>query len=208
MVQPNRGNAVLDPYRKEYLDQPLYDTMYYPIAGTMQINFFTVPLGQPAVIRTPLGGAPVAGVNWPKTYRDTNMRVAGIIPGEEEWEFQGFNLCFRRAVLPATPELITDLADEKLIMDNGWFIIKIGQKDVLYVPSNLVPVFNPVTNTTWAGQGLRVNGLLAPMYSFGTPYYVMGGQTINVSWNFPGAVVVTTAVDILLTMVARMSRPS
>jgi hypothetical protein len=136
------------------------------------------------------------------------MRIAGIIPGEEMWQFLGFNLVFRRAVLPAPPELITDLADEKLIMNNGWFNIRIGLKDVLYVPTDLVPVFNPIINTTWAGMGLRANGMAVPMYSFGTPITVMGGQTINVSLNFPGQIVITTPLDIMLTLYAKMSRPT
>lgn len=207
-MRPNPRFAALDPNRPQYFSQPLWDTVCYPILGAATLNFYTIPLGQPAVVRTPLGGAPVAGVLWPKTLRDTNMRVAGIIPGEEMYEFQGFNIVFRRAVLPATPELITDLADRQLIMDNGWFNFRIGTKDVFTVPSNIVPVFNPFINTTWAGAALASNGGIAPMYSFKTPIYVSGGQTINVTLNYPGNVVVTTAVDLLLTLYAEMERPS
>jgi hypothetical protein len=208
MPRPNPAYSALDSRRPQYFDQPLYDTVAYPILGAATLNFFTIPLGQPAVIRTPLGGAPVAGVQWPKTYRDTNMRVAGIIPGEEMYEFSGFNIVFRRAVLPATPELITDLADRQHIMNNGWFNIRIGMKDVFYIPSDLVPAFNPLVATSWAGQGLQNNGMRAPMYSFRTPIYVQGGQTINVTLNYPGNVVVTTSVDLLLTLYAQMERPS
>jgi len=206
MAGPNARYAALNPYNTEYFDQPLYDTVSYLAAGQATLNFFAIPLGQGALLRTALGGAPAAGTI--KTYRDTNMRIAGIIPGEEKWQFNGFNLVFRRSVLAATPEVITDLADEKLILNNGWFLIRIGQKDTLTVPADLVPVFNPMVNTTWAGMGLRTNGMAVPMYSFGTPIYVAGGQTIQVTMNFPGNVVITTPLDILLTLYSKMSRPS
>jgi hypothetical protein len=203
---PNPMYNALDPNRPQYFDQPLYDTVCYPILGAATLNFFTIPLGQPAVIRTPLGGAPVAGVLWPKTYRDTNMQVAGIIPGDQMWMFTGFNIVFRRAVLPATPELITDHLDRQLIMNNGWFNVRIGQKDVFWIPSDLVPVFNPNVNTTWGGADNQNNGMTVPMYTFKTPITIQGGQTINVTLNYPGAVVVTTAVDLLLTFYASMLR--
>ncbi len=210
MPGPNTRYAALDPHRTEYFDQPLYDTVGYLAAGAVQYNFFAIPLGQPAVLRTLLGGVTAAAPLVNKSYRDTNMRIAGIIPGEEMWQFNGFNLVFRRAVGPAaaTPEVITDLADEKLIMSNGWFLVRIGLKDILTIPSDLVPVLNPVINTTWAGQSLRANGMVVPMYSFGTPITVMGGQTINISLNFPGQIAIVTPLDILLTLYAKMSRPT
>lgn len=61
------------PDAVEAVRQPLYDRLIYPTAGTIQLRFFQLPLGQ-GVTSAP-GGA--AGV---KTLDDTNMESAGQLP--------------------------------------------------------------------------------------------------------------------------------
>jgi len=59
----------------EDLWQPLYDSVNYPAAGSSQLSYFSIPRGQSATLIT--AGAAAAKT---KTYRDTNMENANVVP--------------------------------------------------------------------------------------------------------------------------------
>lgn len=198
MPLPDARYAALSRNVSEYFTQGLYDTVNYAAAGQAIMNFFAIPLGQAAVLTTAVGGAPAAGTV--KTYRDTNMEVAGFVP-DKAYQFSGMTVAFRRIT-----DLITDELDRKLIMGNTWWHFRIGDKDVLYVPSIFVPLVNSTVSTTWGGTNINQYGKSA-MYGFVTPLMVAPGQVIRISLEAPGAIAVTTTLDITLMLHAEMGRP-
>ncbi len=60
----------------EDLWQPLYDRVNYPAIGATQLAFFSTPQGQVAPLILGIGAA----ANKVKTYRDTNMQNANVVP--------------------------------------------------------------------------------------------------------------------------------
>lgn len=205
-MQPNVRYAALSRTQSEYFTQGLYDTVNYAAAGQAIMNFFTVPLGQAAVLTTALGAAPALGTI--KTYRDTNMEVAGFIP-DKTYQFSGMSVYFRRlnTIVLAVGDLVTDDLDKRIIVGMTWWHFRVGDKDVLYVPFAFVPVFNPTVATTWAGNTIANNGARSAMYGFPTPITVQPGQVIRVSLEAPGLVPINTTLDISLMLHAEMQRP-
>jgi hypothetical protein len=200
MPIPNRRYSVLNPNQTEFFGQPLYDTVNYAAAGQTAMNFFAIPRGQAAVLTTAAGGAPAAGTI--KSYRDTNLDVAGFTP-DKRWEFIGMNVSFRRIT-----DLITDELDRKLILGNSWWHFRIGDKDVLYVPFVFIPVVNATLQTTWGATNVQAIGAGASIYMLTTPLVINPGERISVQLETPGLVVVTTTVDIQLMLHGTMQRAS
>lgn len=198
MPLPNPAFAAVSRNIAEYFTQGLYDAVNYAAAGQAIMTFFAVPLGQAAVLTTPVGGAPAAGTV--KTYRDTNMEVAGFVP-DKAYMFSGMSVYFRRIT-----DLVTDEMDRKMVIGNTWWHFRIGDKDVLYVPSAFVPVINNTLATTWGATRVDMSAKAA-MYGFTSPLTVLPGQVIRVSLEAGGAVPVTTTFDVQLMLHAEMGRP-
>jgi len=197
MPLPSARFAALSRSIGEYFTQGLYDSVNYAAAGQAVMTFFAVPLGQAAVLTTAVGGAPAAGTV--KTYRDTNMEVAGFVP-DKAYQFSGMSVYFRRIT-----DLVTDELDRKLVIGNTWWHFRIGDKDVLYVPSAFVPIINNSLATTWGATRVDA-GPMAPMYGFPTPLTILPGQVIRVTMEAGGAVPVTTTFDVQLMLHADMGR--
>jgi len=196
---PNRRYSVLNPNITEYFGQPLYDTANYAAAGQAAVNFFAIPRGQGAFLIPAVGiGAAVAGVI--KTYRDTNMDVAGFTP-DKRWELMGMNWSIRKAA-----DLITDEQDRKWIAQNTWWHFRIGDKDVLYLPTVLVPLVNFTASTTWGAQSAHAMGANAPIYRFSTPLTINMGERLAVSLEAGAAVAITIASDITVVLHGTMQR--
>ncbi len=196
---PNRAYSVLNPNVTEFFGQPLYDTANYAIAGQAALNFFAIPRGQAANLIPAVGiGVAAATV---KTYRDTNMDVAGFTP-DKRWELIGMNWAIRRAA-----DLITDEQDRKWIASNTWWHFRIGDKDVLYLPTIFVPCINFGVATTWGAQTVHAMGGNVPIYMFGTPLVINPGERIAVSLEAGAAVAITTATaDITVMLHGTMQR--
>jgi hypothetical protein len=198
MPMPQRQYSVLNPNVTEFFGQPLYDTVNYAAAGQAVMNFFALPRGQAAVLTTAVGGAPAAGTI--KTYRDTNLDVAGFTP-DKRWEFVGMNFAFRRIT-----DLVTDEMDRKMIVGNTWWHFRIGDKDVLYIPTVFVPCVNFTQAITWGATSSYAAGGNAPIYMFTTPLVVNPGERISITLEAPGLVPVTTTVDISIMIHGTMQR--
>lgn len=197
MPLPNARYSAVSRSIGEYFTQGLYDTVNYAAAGQAVMTFFAIPLGQAAVLTTAAGGAPAAGTI--KTYRDTNMEVAGFVP-DKAYQFSGMSVFFRRIT-----DLVTDELDRKLIIGNTWWHFRIGDKDVLYVPACWPPIVNNTINTTWGAT--RVDGgPRASMYGFPTPITVLPGQVIRVTLEAGALVPITTTLDVQLMLHAEMGR--
>ncbi len=200
MPIPNRRYNVLNPNITEFFGQPLYDTVNYAAAGQAIMNFFAIPRGQAAVLTTVVGGAPAAGTI--KSYRDTNLDVAGFTP-DKRWEFVGMNMAFRRIT-----DLVTDEMDRKLIVGNTWWHFRIGDKDVLYIPTVFVPCVNSIQSTTWGAVAGNQIGGGAKIFMFTTPLVINPGERIAVTLESPGNVAITTTLDITVMLHGTMQRAS
>lgn len=147
---PSQTYSVQNPLRTEFFGQGLYDTCGYPAAGQMALNFFAVPRGQGALLLPAVGIGAAAVVV--KSYRDTNMDVAGFTP-DKRWQFVGMNFSIRRAA-----DLVTDEQDHKWIATNTWWHFRIGDKDILYLPTVYVPCVNFSRMTMWGAQSVHATG--------------------------------------------------
>ncbi len=203
-MQPDQRFNVLSPGVSEFFSQGLYDTVNYPVGGTTSLTFFAIPLGGLATLTTALGAAPAA--NTVKTYRDTNMETANFIP-DKRYTFSGMSIAFKRVTANAV-YLITDEPDRNFILNNGWWHIRVGDKDVLYVPAIFVPLFNPYASSTVTAMNIISNGQITPMYGFGNPLTINPGQVLRVTLEYPGLVPITTTLDIQLLLHASMQRPA
>jgi len=107
----------------EAITQSLYDFQAYPAAGSNQLTFFALPVGQ--------GG---------KTLSDTNMTLAGQLPTNQEFLITSVETFF----LPSTPSVPADLPaafgakavansvnDEYIFRRQGNLRLTIGSKDYL-----------------------------------------------------------------------------
>src|SRR5271168_5529502 len=74
------------PGTQDEIYAPLYDSLVYPAAGTNQLTFFAVPIGQ-GVTSAP-GGAGA------KTENDTNLTNAGLLALGNQFYMTGIELIF------------------------------------------------------------------------------------------------------------------
>lgn len=199
-----QGFKTQRPENPEDLWQPLYDRVNYPAAGVAQLAFFAIPKGQATTLI--VAGAAVPGTI--KTYRDTNIDNANVVP-TKLFRFEGVSLGFAHQVegAPANP------SNRDMIRTGSYFKFRIVDKDILFLPAMAVPEINPyiiasttVTATTIlgsAGAGGRV-----PMYRFPVPITLNPYENFNVELNFTGVVTPTAAVDVYIILHAYMRRPT
>lgn len=115
----------------DYITQPLWDTMQIPMAGTSVLTFFTIPRG--GTVTAALGGGTI------KSIVDTNMDLAGQLPGGFGFQVNGFRLRFNWNVVTA---------DVIIAINASTFIFTVGQKDFLRLPACSLP----------SGSGVFVGG--------------------------------------------------
>lgn len=82
------ARRVTNPEMSEVVQQPLYDHLLYPAAGTVLLAFFQSQIG--AGLTTALGGT--AGTT--KTPQDTNMTLSGQLSSGQEFLIQSIELSF------------------------------------------------------------------------------------------------------------------
>jgi hypothetical protein len=135
---------------KDVIVEPRYDTVLYPAAGSTLLTFFALPRGQGNTSFQTAGGAAIA-----KTYADTNMDLAGQLPGGYYFHLLGFR------IMPSWD--ITD-ADLHGTFNGGVFQFIIASKPYLTVPMRTVPQGN---GPSGSGASMNSNGYptLANSYS-------------------------------------------
>lgn len=123
---------------RDTIAEPRYDTVALPAAGSVQLTFFALPLGQ---------GVTAFGAGT-KTYADTNMELAGQLPNPYTFTIMGFRLAFPWNV-PA--------ADLVLAINGAVFSLFIGAKPFLRVPARTIPSGNGAFISTNAGSTAAAN---------------------------------------------------
>lgn len=185
--------------------QPLYDRVHYPIAGSNQLSFFSVPQGQTATIIR--NGSAVAGTV--KGYLETNMQNANVVP-TKLFKFVGITVAF----VHGTEGLTTNTADRDKVRAGGYLQFRIVDKDILFLPLIALPEANPfvvaattATASTIAGQA-GGGGYGVPMYKLPIPITLNPYENFTVTFNWPTLTTITTVMDIYLILQGYMRRPS
>ena len=176
------------PDALEGLKQSLYDFQTYPAAGTTQLNFFQVPVGQSG-----------------KTLADTNMEVAGSLPTPKHFLVLNVQVFFFPAGNPSAvgaPSASTFVNDTWAVAKAGWLDFFIGSKSYLteapivrFPPRNglIVSSSQADSTTAAANQHTRIayaNFGGAP-YAMKPPILLVPTQNFRVSLNFPSAVAIS-----------------
>jgi len=115
----------------EVIRQKLYDSIVYPAAGSNQLTFFQLPIGQ---------GVSAMNAAIAKTFSDTNMNLAGQLPANLEYLVESIEVDF----FPATPTVAagmpaffgaqlaaTSVNDSYIFYRSGNLQFFVGQKPYL-----------------------------------------------------------------------------
>ena len=129
------------PGEPEVIRQRLYDYQLYATAGSTQMTFFALPLGQGM---TSSSGA-VAGS--PKTYADTNMETAGQLPRPKNYLLESIEVYFEPGSVStantftiqtpvvfnttAAAAVLAQITDVNAIRVSGYLELYIGSKTYL-----------------------------------------------------------------------------
>lgn len=185
----------------------LYDYQLYPTAGQAQMQFFAQPMG--AGMTSALGAA-VAG---PKSYADTNMTNAGLLPNPQAYVIESIEVSFEpgssaaaNTFVQASPAgfnaaaaaaVVAQLADVNKIRQSGWLELVIGSKTYLYeAPLGVFPAKQHLSmNAALASTSATASEIAAVnAYWDGRPYLLDPQLSIDSLQNFtvylkwPGAV--------------------
>ena len=180
------------------------DRVNYAAAGASELSFFSTVRGQ----STTLIRAGATGT-FNKTYRDTNMENANVVP-TKMFKFVGITLAF----VHEDEGEVANPTDRDKIRSGGYLHFRIVDKDILYLPLVFLPEANrniiggtTATNTTILGAA-GGGGSNVPMYKLPIPVTLNPYETFTVKIMFDGTVTTTKAVDVYLALQGFMRRPT
>lgn len=209
----------------EDLWQPLYDrtNLVSTTTGVVpsSISFFSVPKGQTATLISTQAAIITTNVNTgatvskTKTYRDTNMDSANVVP-TKMFKFVGISIAFVHNIKGA----ITNAAEREMILSGGYFQFRIVDKDLLFLPLIALPELNPQLAVAGAGgatAGAAGNSFAAvgagggpgiPMYKLPVPITLNPYENFSVTMSFDGSIALANALDMYVVLHGFMRRPT
>lgn len=184
----------------EAIWQPLYDFQVYAAAGTTKTyTFFAVPNGQ-------------AG----KTFEDTNMEVAAVLPAPKEMLITHIEVVFLPGAVPSSLDATVVVINEQWndmyqMLNKGYLDFFIGSKSYLTdapigkfsnsfgltgVASDAIGTTTVDVKTASHTQYATFGG---PLYKI-TPVKLVANQNFNITLNFPttAAVSVDARIGVIL----------
>lgn len=165
--------------------EPRYDTVMYLAAGgvpSQLLTFFAQPLGQG------VGVFQANGLAAPKTLADTNMDLAGQLPGGYNFKLLGFRVLYGWNMTTQ---------DLQLIVNCGVFTFTVGSKPFLRTPLRNMPSGNGPVSTS-AAVNTSGRQTLSNSYSIGKkPLDLLQTQNFQATITFPGVAPVSTTVGLL-----------
>lgn len=189
----------------EDLWQPLYDRANYAAAGQSQLAFFTIPRGQSATLISPTGTAAAKT----KTFRDTNMDNAGVVP-TKLYKFVGVSVGYIHNSLTAA----TNSDDRAKIRDNSVLHFRVVDKDILYLPLTCIPEINPVVAVSTTANATSITafapggGLASAMYRFPLAITLNPFENFLLTIDFDGTQTVSNTLDVQMILHSFMRRPT
>ena len=173
----------------------MYDRCHF-VTGTTQLAFFAVQRGGTATLVTFAASAAKT-----KTYRDTNIDNANVVP-TKLFKFVGMSIAF----CSENEDHLNNSLDRNKIRNGGYFTFRIVDKDILHLPMIAIPEVNPIIFGT-APTGCAV-GLYQGIYRFPVPITLNPYENFSVTLDFDTSITVTSAHDIYVIMHAFMRRPT
>jgi hypothetical protein len=167
-------NDVLD-----VIVEPRYDTVLLVAGGAQLLTFFAVPLGQ-------AGGVYIPGAAGAKTLADTNMELAGQLPGGYNFKLLGFRVMYGWNM---------STLDLQQCINGAVFTFTIGSKPFLRTPLRMIPSGNGPVSTSAA---VNTSGWQTLSNSFSIakkPLDLLQTQNFQVTITWPGGVVGTTTAS-------------
>jgi hypothetical protein len=208
------ANGVINPAQSEIIRNRLYDFLLYPAAGTTQLTFFSLPVGQGI---TSAQGATVGSA---KTLSDTNMQLGGQLPNGQMYVVESIEVLFLPGSVSTantyTPAAVYAFAavaaaavgaavnDVNLILQTGQLDFNILNKNYLREP--MLMAFPPKAMTELSAA-IASNSATTSLVSAqlakaaGRPYYIDPKISIRPAVNFevkiswPGAVAPTSGFN-------------
>lgn len=182
--------AVNRPGQVEVVRSSLYDFQAYAQAGQTQLQFFQVPKGQSS-----------------KTFADTNMTVAGVLPAPQSFLIESIEIYFFPAGDPsifgtaAAAENVNDVYD---VFKSGWLELFIGSKPYLdEAPLGKFPprcgltgwaaLSNASTETALQATSISYASFGGPTYQLQPNILLTPSQNFIVTLNWPTAVAISAA---------------
>lgn len=202
----------------EDLAQPLYDRVNYASTGAAQLSFYSQQIGQTATLITGNGttpGVPSATTTKAKSYRDTNMQNAGVVP-TKRFTFTGLAVNYiPSTTLYSNITTACSIGQDILTLKNAGYIeFRIVDKPLLYIPLNMVPETNPIHSfsTTAANITTVSSGTLAaipyPQFKFAIPITLNPYENFSFTMVFDGSPQLSQTMDIQAVLFGFMRRPS
>jgi hypothetical protein len=200
-----QNHRVTVPGQQDEIYQPLYDSAVYVSATTLQLNFFSLPIGQ--------GVTSAPGATGVKTEADTNLTNAGLLPLGNEFFCTGIEFDFfpgvnpgRGAVADATAGAFVN--DIYAIAKSGWVRFRIQNRD--YILDG--PLIHFPSSARLSGFGAAATDLTtgAATYSevayaspAGQPYpfvpmYIESNQFFQIAVYWPAAITLPSAANMRL----------
>jgi hypothetical protein len=185
------------------------------------VSFFSVPKGQTAnLISTQTSVATTnistgATLSKTKTYRDTNMDSANVVP-TKMFKFVGISIAFVHAIKGE----IANGASREMICSGGYMQFRIVDKDLLFLPLIALPELNPVLASFGAGgatagaAGASVafagtgGGPGIPMYKLPVPITLNPYENFSLTMSFDGTITLANALDMYVVLHGFMRRPT
>ena len=209
------AHRAIVPGIQDAIYAPLYDSITYPAAGSTQLVFFALPLGQ--------GTTSAPGAAGGKTEADTNLSNAGLLPKGNRFYCTGVEIKFYfgssvTSTAAADSLLGRNWADTYAFMKSGWMRFRIQNRD--YVVDGPLENFPGVsrlagvaslTSTLTAGAATASNVDYAT--SAGMPYnivpvFIESNQSFILQLNWPAVVALpsTVAARIFVRLRGRLIR--
>ncbi len=201
------ANRVTNPNQSEVFTNRLYDYQLYPTAGQGQFTFFSLPIGQG------ITSAQGATVGTSKTYADTNMVAANMLPSGLQFMIESVEVLFTpgsvstaNTYTPANPSvsgaaigfaITAQLNDVNTFYQSGWLELNILQKN--YLRETPMLCFPPKCSLD-INSGLASNSATAVALAnvwgkaVGRPYFLeaplplLPAVNFEVAIKYPGAV--------------------
>jgi len=190
----------------EDLWQPLYDRVNVATTVPTSLGFFSLPQGQSATLIAATAGATVV-----KSYRDTNMQNANVVP-TKLFKFVGISIGFVQ--VPTSAAHATNALDRDLVIQGGYMQFKIVDKDILYAPLMTLPVMNPYAAAATTANNVNFlasnpgGGQGNLMYKLPIPITLNPYENFQVILYWTQTTTLTTTCDLYVFLHGFMRRPT
>lgn len=195
------------PESPEDLSQPLYDRVNVATTVPAQLSFFSVPKGQTATLIV----STAAVTTKSKTYRDTNMENAGVIP-TKMFKVIGIST----AIVHSTRQAVANAGDRAYVTDGGYLQVRIVDKDLLFLPLIAVPVLNPIAAVATTANASTMfadnpgGGVGSAMYRLPIPITINPYEnfTVTVNYDRDNTITLGATLDMYMFFHSMMRRPT